>query len=283
MEEVLEFKNVPTDRHVPLVATHFCGRAAAWWYQLKSSRSHRGKPKIETWEKFTKHLKSEFLPFNYTRTLYQKLQNLRQGTRSIDAYTDEFYQLLARIDLNESDEQLISRYIGGLRVPFQDILNMLPVSISGAHQHAVAYESQSTRRAPLPFAAVPGRFSASSSFTALSSTLYPPFSPLHSRAPSPLVPSEQRRTVGKSPPLFSPRAMAPSQPLPARGPCFSCGELGQRMSQCPKSGGTRCLLVEDDDSACHIEPFYDTYGEESFPELFVEGIQVQIWWCVELA
>ncbi|ESQ43623.1 hypothetical protein EUTSA_v10016056mg [Eutrema salsugineum] len=31
VEEVLEFKEVPEDRKVPLVATKFRGKAAAWW------------------------------------------------------------------------------------------------------------------------------------------------------------------------------------------------------------------------------------------------------------
>jgi hypothetical protein len=35
VEEVLDFKGVPEDRRVSLVATKFRGRAAAWWQQLK--------------------------------------------------------------------------------------------------------------------------------------------------------------------------------------------------------------------------------------------------------
>ena len=31
VEEILEFKRVPDDRRVSLVATKFRGRAAAWW------------------------------------------------------------------------------------------------------------------------------------------------------------------------------------------------------------------------------------------------------------
>ncbi|ESQ56324.1 hypothetical protein EUTSA_v10027485mg, partial [Eutrema salsugineum] len=39
VEEVLEFKQVPPDRQVPLVATRFRDRAASWWLQLKSTRA----------------------------------------------------------------------------------------------------------------------------------------------------------------------------------------------------------------------------------------------------
>lgn len=116
VEDVLEFKDVPHDRRVSLVATRFHERAASWWKQHKNLHVRKGKDKIISWDKFTKHLRREFLPFNYARSLYQKLQNLRQGPRSIDAYTEEFYQLLARNDIDESDDQLISRYVGGLRL-----------------------------------------------------------------------------------------------------------------------------------------------------------------------
>ena len=35
VEEILEFKEVPQDKRVSLVATKFRGCAAAWWQQLK--------------------------------------------------------------------------------------------------------------------------------------------------------------------------------------------------------------------------------------------------------
>jgi hypothetical protein len=46
VEEVLNFKGVPEDRRVSLVATKFRGRAAAWWQQLKQFRTRLGKSKI---------------------------------------------------------------------------------------------------------------------------------------------------------------------------------------------------------------------------------------------
>ncbi|KAH7859136.1 hypothetical protein Vadar_032049 [Vaccinium darrowii] len=45
VEEIMEFKEVPMDRRVPLMATRFRGRASAWWQQLKISRNRQGKPR----------------------------------------------------------------------------------------------------------------------------------------------------------------------------------------------------------------------------------------------
>lgn len=74
VEEVLGFKEVPSDRRVALVSTRLRGRATAWWQQTK----------ITQWDKFTKQLRAKFMPFNYARTLYKKLQNLRLGSRTVD-------------------------------------------------------------------------------------------------------------------------------------------------------------------------------------------------------
>ena len=91
VEEILEFKEVPQDKRVSLVAAKFRGRAVAWWQQLKQSRIHQGKSKINIWEIFLKHMLATFLPHNYMHTLYQQLHNLKQGTQSVDEYTREFY------------------------------------------------------------------------------------------------------------------------------------------------------------------------------------------------
>ena len=71
IEEILDFKEVPQDKRVSLVATKFRGCAAAWWQQLNQSCIRQGKSKINTWEKILKHMYAAFLPHNYMRTLYQ--------------------------------------------------------------------------------------------------------------------------------------------------------------------------------------------------------------------
>ena len=51
-----------------------------------------------------KHLQAEFLPYNFQRLMYQCLQNLRQNTKSVDEYTTEFYKLIARNELQETED-----------------------------------------------------------------------------------------------------------------------------------------------------------------------------------
>ncbi|GJR03706.1 putative CCCH-type zinc finger family protein [Tanacetum coccineum] len=113
VEEVFEFKEVPENKRDSLIATKLRGRASAWWQQLKLTRERVGKPR---------------------------------GTKSVKDYTTSFYQLIARNDILETEYQLVSHYIGGLRVQIRDYVNMFdPMTLSDAYQRTLAFEKQKRR------------------------------------------------------------------------------------------------------------------------------------------
>ncbi|KFK28006.1 hypothetical protein AALP_AA8G459300 [Arabis alpina] len=142
-EEAMEFKQVPDDRKVALVATKFRGKAASWWLQVKATRLRAGKGKIRSWEKLQKLLKSSFLPYNFDRTMFTRLQNLRQGSRTVDDYAEEFSLLLTRNEIYDNQMQLVSRFIGGLRPQIQNALSQFDhATMAEAHRRVVAFEQQ---------------------------------------------------------------------------------------------------------------------------------------------
>lgn len=59
-------------------------------------------------------LYERFLPANYQRVLFTEYLNCRQGSRTMDDYTDDFHLLAARCELKEGEEQMIGRFIAGL-------------------------------------------------------------------------------------------------------------------------------------------------------------------------
>ena len=54
----------------------------------------------------------------------------------MDDYTTEFYQFIPIKKIQKMEDQLVSRYIGGLKLQIQDIVNMFdPVNVFAAHQY----------------------------------------------------------------------------------------------------------------------------------------------------
>ncbi|GKB20420.1 putative nucleotidyltransferase, ribonuclease H, partial [Tanacetum coccineum] len=143
IEVVFEFKEVPENKRVSLIATKLRGRASNWWQELKLTRERVRKPRVTSWRKMKKLLRENFIRHNYQRLMYQRLQNLKQGTKSVEDYTTEFYQLISWNDIQVTKDQLVSHYIGGLRVQIMDSVNMFDtVTLSDAYQRALAFEKQ---------------------------------------------------------------------------------------------------------------------------------------------
>ncbi|GKA95170.1 putative nucleotidyltransferase, ribonuclease H [Tanacetum coccineum] len=250
VEEVFEFKEVPENKRVSLIATKLRGRASAWWQQLKLTRERIGKPRVTSWRKMKKLLRENFIPHNYQRLMYQRLQNLKQGTKSVEDYTTEFYQLIARNDIQETDDQLVSRYIGGLRVQIMDSVNMFdPVTLSDAYQRALVFERQNRRVGSSSSPAVAGGSSGLGNVT------------------SRFVPNQTKVGGGNTGPI--PKGVGSSGLK-----CFNCGEPGHRQSECKKAG-KRHLFVDDEwednglaDNDYEESPVFD---DEQYEEEIVSG------------
>ena len=106
-----------------------------------------GKRKIQEWPKMEKALEKQFLPFNYMQSLYKNMHNLRQ-TSSVDNYNERFYKLLSKMDLQETEEQQIARYLSGLKPSIQDSFSMYALcTLFEAYSRAIMMERQLARKA----------------------------------------------------------------------------------------------------------------------------------------
>jgi hypothetical protein len=146
--------------------------------------------------------------------MYQRLQNLSQGSKTVDEYMEEFYKYLTRVDLAETDYQLVSRYIGELRQNIQDSLNLFdPDNISAAHQRALLLEKTIARGST-------GFFGCD---TRGNTTHYNgPFTPQN---------TTQSTILNRGPITTGP----PNRSATMNGPkCFKCGEPGHRIVDCRK-------------------------------------------------
>lgn len=246
VEEVITFKDVPADRQVALVATRFRGHAASWWQQMKVTRTRGGKDPIRSWEKLKKKLRATFLLHNYDRTMYNKLQNLKQGSRSVDEYAEEFYLLLTRNDIYDSEIQIVSRFIGALRAQLQNsMLQFDPTTMAEAHRRAASFEQQqrsSTWSSSTSRARVTDQPSSQTGLGARDGTDSTP-------AASRPSPREDEQGLRRS-----------TRPNALR--CFACGEPGHRQTACPNQS-RRELVIDDtvEHVASEIEPYEDEHTE----------------------
>jgi len=93
VERLFEFKDVPKEKKVKLVALRLRKYASLWWTNLCAKRVRERKAKIRTWEKMKAKLKARFLCPTYVQDCYSQLHNLNQGNLSVEEYTREFENL----------------------------------------------------------------------------------------------------------------------------------------------------------------------------------------------
>ena len=58
-----------------------------------------------------------FLPPDYQQELFKQYQDCKQGTQTVNEYMEEFDKLVNHNDLEETEDQWISKFVHGLRVP----------------------------------------------------------------------------------------------------------------------------------------------------------------------
>ncbi|XP_028552635.1 uncharacterized protein LOC110101527 [Dendrobium catenatum] len=147
VETFFEYMDVEPAKQVKYVACRLKSGASAWWLQLLQSRRREGKGPIRSWWRMKQLLRGHFLPTDYEQLLYMQYQHCSQGSRSVNEYTEEFYRLSARNNLNESTNQLVARYVEGLKEAIQDKLELSTVwSLSQAVNYALKEEMQLARQ-----------------------------------------------------------------------------------------------------------------------------------------
>jgi hypothetical protein len=127
MDKYFDYEDVDEERRVRHVVTSLKEHAALWWDELQDERRSKGNMKIKSWDKMVSKLKANFMPKNYQINLFRKMKNLRQKWMTVKEYTEDFYRMNIRIGQRERDEEIVGRYINGLRYEIQDELSMMSV------------------------------------------------------------------------------------------------------------------------------------------------------------
>ncbi|OMO97609.1 Zinc finger, CCHC-type [Corchorus capsularis] len=133
-------------KKVQIATLEFMENALNWWNQLVQSRRRNLERPIDTWLALKSFMRKRFVPSFYTNGLYQDLQSLRQGTRSVDEYYSEMMLLMSRAEVDESPQATIARFLAGLNREIHDIVEMQQhYDVEELLQHAMKAESQVKR------------------------------------------------------------------------------------------------------------------------------------------
>ena len=116
VEIFFDYVGTADDKQVCLVAYKLKGGASAWWDRVQLNRTRERKLPIRSWRRMKRLMADWFLPPDYQQELFKQYQDCRQGTRTVNEYMEEFDRLANRNDLEETEDQRISRFIHGLWV-----------------------------------------------------------------------------------------------------------------------------------------------------------------------
>ncbi|KAL1316101.1 hypothetical protein AAHE18_15G042500 [Arachis hypogaea] len=116
VERVFELKDISDDKRVKLVAIKLKKHASIWWKNLRR----------QTWDKMRRELRKKFLPEYYRQEVFIKYHNLKQKSLTVEEYTMEFEELLMKCDIQETEEQILARYLGGLNTEISDVVQLQP-------------------------------------------------------------------------------------------------------------------------------------------------------------
>ncbi|KAF7832500.1 hypothetical protein G2W53_014833 [Senna tora] len=124
-------QNYSEEKKVKLAAVAFTEYAIVWWDQLIVSRRRNFERPIDSferpidsWEDMKSVLRRRFVPSHYYRDLHMKLQNLKQGSKSVEEYYKEMEIAMIRANVVEDREATMARFICGLNKEIANVVEL---------------------------------------------------------------------------------------------------------------------------------------------------------------
>jgi hypothetical protein len=109
----------PETTRVRAATSEFTDFASVWWIEY-GKKNPNNLPR--TWDALKRAMRARFVPSYYARDMINKLQQLRQGAKSVEEYYQELQTGMLRCNLEEDEEPAMARFLGGLNREIQDIL-----------------------------------------------------------------------------------------------------------------------------------------------------------------
>jgi hypothetical protein len=229
MEFVFDCHNYSESKKVKLAVVEFKDYAVSWWDQENLKRQRSLERPIDSWVELKAVMRRRFVPNHYYRDLYSRLQNLNQGTRSVEEYYQEMEATMTRADVEENREATMARFLRGLNSQIRDIVELQHyVEMEDMLHMALKVERQLKRKGV-----------ARSSYGSGSSS---------SGAWRSNVPKKEEKKVEveQRPKFVGSKEVGKTTAQPQRNrdiKCFKCSGVGHIASQCPNK---RTMIIRAD-------------------------------------
>jgi hypothetical protein len=124
IELTFAFHNYSEMKKMRLAVIEFIDYAIMWWDQLVTNRRRNHERPIGTWGELKALMRRRFVPSHYYRGLYQKLQNLTQGPRSVEDYYKEMEVAMIQANVEEDPEATMAIFLSGLNRDIAHIVEL---------------------------------------------------------------------------------------------------------------------------------------------------------------
>jgi len=122
VEQIFNVYEIEEDQKFRLVSLEFSDYAMQWWHQTVMDIVLNKKPIVVSWSDLKLCMCAWFVPPHYRKELLLKLQRLHHGPKTIDEYFKDLETTLTKINMHDSEESKITRFVSGLRREIQDIV-----------------------------------------------------------------------------------------------------------------------------------------------------------------
>jgi hypothetical protein len=120
MDQIFATHYYTEEKRLQVAAVEFTGYVLIWWNQILCMRT-----RPMSWGGMKELMRHHFVPEHYKRDMYTKLQQLTQGTISVDEYYKEMELLMIRTGTREDVEATMSRFLTGLNFEVRDRVEMV--------------------------------------------------------------------------------------------------------------------------------------------------------------
>ncbi|KAK1641633.1 hypothetical protein QYE76_059438 [Lolium multiflorum] len=223
VDKIFRIHNYSGAKKVAMASLEFEDYANTWWEQVLTLREEKGEPPIDTWEEMKEEMHARFVPTHYETDLFNKLQKLKQGTKTVEEFFKEMELTMMRANIQESEQQTIARFFNGLNYPIKRIVEFQPYSnmVELVHQ---ASKAERQVNEDLKYSKSKSYFASKFATTTPPSTSVKPTAS-STTSKQPTIQSRMKQTVSST-------ASSKASTGPSNVTCFKCGTQGHKSFEC---------------------------------------------------